>query len=624
MSKSTTRYYIAYMLLITLLCLYGFQGITTHPWSYDDLDHIKHAQIAQSNPLHIVAPNVKEPSRIVLNSYFFIVYKFFGQNPAHYHAAKIAFHILNSLLLAYLILSLFQAPKLAALSGLTFALHGTHYEAIYHIAGTGYLLCTFCSLVALWFTHQSATNKSKFATIAATLFFGFAIFSYEGGIVVLIPLLFLWWAITPNKSNYTLPILLSCMATTFFVIEKWGFGYINTKADFYAIGMGWHIPHTFMLFIGRIFLNSHITLFGWTSLPPKDIPRDDINIYVSAGILIFIFLLYLSYKFNTIRFFTLWIVITILPTTIGTNDYYYTRYFYLPALGASGITAFCLLWIYDTFSIPVHIKRTAFTLTLIILTLSALHKLHTYEGYFLFNTANYYASPNYANDLQSAIIHYERAKSEYHIQDHVLTFNLATCYEQTNQHTQALKNYQEAININPKDARSYHALARLYLQMGHVSNAIPSAQKAAQLNTHYLNEFHKLGTLLYNQNYTTEAHQVFQTALDIAPNHPHNDLIYFNLAALYQNQGNETEAINAYEKAKALKTNIVEVYQNLGALYITNQQWPQAIETLTQATRRDTDHAQSWHLLAHALTQTGRHTAAQQAHKNAKRALTTP
>lgn len=624
MTKTTTQYHIAYILLITLLCLYGFKGITTHPWSYDDLDHIKHAQIAQSDLLHIVAPNVKEPSRIVLNTYFFIAYKFFGHNPSAYHATKIAFHILNSLLLAYVFLSLFKDPKLAALSGLIFAIHGTHYEAIYHIAGTGYLLCTFFALLALLFTHQSLTRKSNAITIAAILSYGFAIFSYEGGIVILIPLLFIWLTSTKGKNTYHFPILLVCVAMTFFVIEKWGFGYINTKVAFYDVGIGWHIPHTFLLFIGRLFINSHITPFGWTSLPPKDIPRDDMTLYVAAGVLIFGLLLYLSKKPGPIRFFTLWIAITILPTTLGTHDYYYTRYFYLPAIGASGITATFLLWIFNTIPIASHTKRPVFIFTLTILTLAGLHKLHIFEGYFLFNTANYYASPNYANDPKLAIIHYERAKLEYNVKDHVLALNLASCYEKTNQNIKALENYQEAIHINPNDARSHHAIARLYLHKGQITDAILSAQKAAQLNTHFVTEYHKLGTLLYNQNHIAEAHQIFQTALKIAPNHPHNDLIHFNLAALYQNQGKQSDAIQAYEKAKALKTNIVEVYQNLGALYVQNQHWTQAIETLTQATNRDANNAQIWHLLAHALTQEGRHTAAQSAYINAKRAQSTP
>ena len=42
--------------------------------------------------------------------------------------------------------------------------------------------------------------------------------------------------------------------------------------------LGWHIPHTFLFFLGRLFVNAHMTPLGWTSLPPKDVPRDLIDI----------------------------------------------------------------------------------------------------------------------------------------------------------------------------------------------------------------------------------------------------------------------------------------------------------------------------------------------------------
>lgn len=626
MTKSPSPYHIGYILFIILLCAYAFKGFTTHPWSYDDLDHIKHAQLAQSNISHLIAAEVKEPARVVLNIYFYIAYNFFGQNPAAYHTIKIAFHILNSLLLTYVFLTLFKDTKLSALSGFLFAIHGTHYEAIYHIAGTGYLLCTCFALLAVLFTHHSLTNLNKFSTLAALLSYATSVFSYEGAIVIIVPLLYLWWTSASGKNNrsFYFPLALVCIVCSFLIIEKWGFNYINTKANFYHIGLGWHIPHTFFLFMGRIFINSHITPLGWASLPPKDIPRDHIDLYVGMGVLLFAFLLHTCKKSQIIRFLTLWLSITILPTTIGTNDYYYTRYFYLPAIGASGITAYFMCWAYNKLSLRDPIKQLTFTIVFMLLTLSGLHKLHIFEGYFLFNTANYYASPNYANAPNTAISLYERAQSQYQIKDHVLSFNLASCYEQTSQNAKALEHYQEAIQINPKDARSYHASARIFLYTGQIEQAIFQAQKAAQLNTQYIDEYHKLGTILYNSNYIEEARSVFQNALQIDAHHPHNDLVYFNLGGMYQNEGKIQDAIQAYQKASDLHTDIVEVYQNLGTLYLQQQKWLEAISALTQATKRDASQAQPWQKLGYALTQTGQQEAAQSAYQNAKRAQSTP
>lgn len=622
MTLTKSYYHIAYILVIITLCIYGYHGFMSHPWSYDDLDHIKHAQIAQSDISHIISPTVKEPSRVVLNTYFFLAHEIFGTTPKAFHAMKIAFHTLNILLLTFVFLSLFKDTKLSVLSGLIFAIHGTHYEAIYHIAGTGYLLCTLFLLIALYSTHRACSSANKNFFVLAVGTYAAATFSYEGALVAIVPLLYIWW--TSSKRQFGYPIGLLSVVGLFWFVEKYAFGFINTKADFYELGIGWHIPHTFLLFIGRIFINCHFTPFGWTSLPPKDIPRDDIYLYVIAGAIIYAMLLYQSQKHNIIRILTLWITITILPTTLGTNDYYYTRYFYLPAIGASGLTAIFYLWIYRQIPETVKLKRPIAGIALVLLIASSLYKIYIFEGYFLFNTANYYASPNYANDPQTAITHYERAQTEYGIQDPLLSLNLASCYEQTNNHALAFNHYQQAIRLNPNDARPYHAQARLFLLSGQIDEAITSAQKAAQCSPVFIQEYHKLGTVLYQKHYVEEALRVFQNAIIIAPEYPQNDLIYFNLGALYQNRNQFQDAIQAYQKAQDLKTDIIEVYQNLGVLYLQNQNWNKAITVLTEATKRQPKDAQSWQNLAYAYAQVGQSQAAHQASQNAKRALNTP
>ena len=273
MRQPISRYHVAYTLLVVTLCVYGFRGLPTHPWSYGDLDHITHARMAQSDPAHIVAHNVKEPTRIILNIYFFVAYKVFGENPAAFHAAKIALHILNSLLLAYVFFSLFKDQNLAALSGLLFATHGAHYEAIYHIASTGHLISGAFALSALLFTHFYQATRSKIYFLGSILAYSGGIFSWEGSMGVLIPLVYIWSQNQiAKKRNLLFPIALCLPIAVFFAIDHFAFGYMSYKSGYYAAGMGWHIPHTFLLFIGRLFINSHVTLFDghpyrqWTFL----------------------------------------------------------------------------------------------------------------------------------------------------------------------------------------------------------------------------------------------------------------------------------------------------------------------------------------------------------------------
>ena len=77
------RYCLIYIALISGICAVAYHGLSTHPWSYDDLHHLEHAKIAQQNISHIVSTQAKEPLRFVLNLNFYLAYKIFGDTPAY-------------------------------------------------------------------------------------------------------------------------------------------------------------------------------------------------------------------------------------------------------------------------------------------------------------------------------------------------------------------------------------------------------------------------------------------------------------------------------------------------------------------------------------------------------------
>ena len=113
-----TRYLLVYILCITCLCGIGFAGLRNHPYSYDDSDHIEKAKSAQENITAIFSPEkTLLRLRFVLSFYFYAAYKVFGEDPTGYHILNILFHVLNSLLCARLLLTLFSCPKLAAIGG---------------------------------------------------------------------------------------------------------------------------------------------------------------------------------------------------------------------------------------------------------------------------------------------------------------------------------------------------------------------------------------------------------------------------------------------------------------------------------------------------------------------------
>ena len=82
----------------------------------------------------------EEPIRWMLIFYYFLTYRFLGENPAGYHAVNVLFHFFNSLLCARLFQILFRDSRLAALSGFLFAINCAPYEAVYWVTTAGLLM----------------------------------------------------------------------------------------------------------------------------------------------------------------------------------------------------------------------------------------------------------------------------------------------------------------------------------------------------------------------------------------------------------------------------------------------------------------------------------------------------
>lgn len=258
--------HILYALLIFSVCLLAHHRLPSHPWTYDDLDHIEAAQRAQSDWTEIFSPQTKEPTRWVLNIYFFFAYKIFGENPAGYHAVNIPLHAINALLCAYLILKLFKNPLFAGLSGFLFAIHCAPYEAIYKISATGILFGTSVAILSVLFTKYYLDTKRLSYAIGAGIAYGIAILSYESLISISALILYLWWT---NKSRkYILPSIVILPIVFFIFLDSTVYKTMDYKVSFNAFSIGWHVLSNFGFFISRLFFNAHFTPFGWDGPPP--------------------------------------------------------------------------------------------------------------------------------------------------------------------------------------------------------------------------------------------------------------------------------------------------------------------------------------------------------------------
>ena len=548
--KVPTRYLLIYILCITCLCGIGFAGLRNHPYSYDDLDHIEKAKSAQENITSIFAPEKTALRlRFVLSFYFYAAYKVFGEEPAGYHILNILLHVLNSLLCARLLLTLFSCPKLAALSGFLFAINTTHYEAIYWVAASAVLLGTgFAITTVLFFTKYLASNR-KVHLIIASFAYAATIFSYESLGVIFAIILFLWLQhkTKPRLKDFTdlLPFLI--VAALLFLINDIYYQNLPSNRESYRPGS--HIPYNFAFFVGRLFLNWSFTPFGWEAGTPFDIPKAYFDWYAAAGLITLIGLGYAAYQSKTICFASIWILITILPYTLWDNYSYFPRYWYCPAIGGSAVFAVFLLWFFSILTLNSRLKFACLSLIIACLTIFSLRKMEIYEGYYLWHDANFYRSSKHKNDPKTAIIYYERVLSEYGLKFSLLTNNLGVAYQRTGNLDKALQMHRETIQIDPGYDKGIANYAYVLSLQNRISESIQTYSSVVKKNPVYVPYIWKSGVALYERGDIDAAIQFFRLIVKTDPKDEQN---YFILGVLFQTQGKIEDAISAYKQALSI------------------------------------------------------------------------
>ena len=545
-----TRYLLIYILCITCLCGIGFAGLRDHPWSYDDFNHIEKAKNAQENITSIFSPEkTLLRLRFVLSFYFYAAYKIFGEDPTGYHILNILFHVLNSLLCARLLLTLFSCPRLAALGGFLFAINTTHYEAIYWVAASAALLGTGFAMISVLFFAKYLTSNRKVHLIIASFAYAATIFSYESLGVIFAIILFLWFQhkSKPRFKDFTTLLPFLVVAAMLFLIDDIYYQNLPSNQEIYRLGL--HIPYNFAFFIGRLFLNWSFTPFGWEAGAPFDIPKAYFDWYAVAGLIILTGLGYAAYRSKIVCFASVWILVTILPYTLWDNYSFFPRYWYCPAIGGAVVLAVFLLWLFSIISLSSRIKFVCFSLIIACLTIFSLRKMEIYEGYYLWHDANFHQSPNHKNDPDTAIIYYERVLSEYKLKFSLLTNNLGMAYQRVGDLDKALQMHRETIQMDPGYDKGILNYAYVLSLQNRISESIQTYSSVVKRNPAYVSYIWKSGVALYERDDIDAAIQFFRL---IVKTNSKNEQNYFILGVLFQTQGKIEDAISAYEKALSI------------------------------------------------------------------------
>jgi len=156
---------------------------------------------------------------------------------------------------------------------------------------------------------------------------------------------------------------------------------------------------------------------------------------------------------------------------------------------------------------------------------------------------------------------------------------LGTLENGTGQYEKAVKDFQQALEINPTSDDAYRGLASAYENLGRLSDAETTYLRAIKFRPNYWVGYRDIATFFYRHGRYAEAEKHLRAALQLTPDSPR---AYTGLGGIYHLMGRDEEAIELLKKSLAISPS-PEAYTNLGTIYYFQGRFRDAVSMMEKA-----------------------------------------
>ena len=194
---------------------------------------------------------------------------------------------------------------------------------------------------------------------------------------------------------------------------------------------------------------------------------------------------------------------------------------------------------------------------------------------------------------------------------------------------EALEEFQNALRLDPKNAKAHNNSGVTYFKMGNFERAVEHFQNALELEPANIFSHTNMGLTYLKLNKPARAEKQLKQSLQIEPDNPlvhfflgytyyvRNDFshaarfyrdavefnpsfaqAYYGLGSVMVKEGDLKRAIDYFEKALGLRKNYLDAYVSLGAAYNQNRMFEKAEEVLRKALELEPDLAAAYYNLA--------------------------
>ncbi|MBN2214123.1 MAG: tetratricopeptide repeat protein [Bacteroidales bacterium] len=535
---------------------------------------------------------------------FMIDYRLWKLNPVPYHIENIIWHIINALLLFFLILRLTSNRNIAFVVAILFALHPMHIESVAWVSERKDVLYTFflflCLHAYLYYINTRKVIYRIFNWLAFTLLF---YLSYHS-----------------KFSAVTIPFLLFLI--DFYLKRKWSWVLIAEKLPVIAFA-GWEVfrivfgPHANMARIGK-------------SVVKVLHPTDKFNFFdkllLAAYALMFylirfIFPVHLSaiipYPEKTGGSFPLIYTVAFIAAIIlivaavlflirmkkNRHDFIFGLLFFLLTISVflHFISIKGVVVVADRYTYVPYAGLGFIVGILLERTIPDKYRTHGWIGFAVFilllGSATWTRNKVWENSITlfSDVLRKNPDVS-------IALNNRGNAYNDKGEYQLAIKDFDRGIRLSPRLKHLYNNRALAWFKLDSSKRAIEDLDKAIELDPGYLDAYLNKGNILFELKNTEGAIESYSRAISLAPRRA---VIYLLRADVYRSMHNNEMAIRDYNNAIRVYPRKIDAWFSRGMTYLEEKNYDAAIKDFEKVKELDPDIAEAYNEIGNILNKKG-------------------
>jgi len=494
---------------------------------------------------------------------YLIDYRFSKLNPLGYHLTNLILHLLNSLLVFWLIYILTRKISVSLITAVLFGIHPLHVESVAWISERKDLLYAlfFLGAIISYLLYLKKENKQRYYYMSIFLFL---LSLLSKSMAITLPLvLFLIDYFVKRKPNKT-----SLLDKIPFFILSFIFGIIAILGQ---VSSGAVRGEGIVSFLNKIAIAGYGIVFYINKLllpvklscayPYFEIKNIFLFLYPLIIFIIFLVAVILSTRYTKKFIFGgALFLITIMPVLqfipIG-ETVVADRYIYIASIGIFYIVGEGIFWLFTNKIRHLRLAQ-AFTLILLVMIAVVLASL-TWQRCQVWKD-NIALWSDVLNKYPNVATAYNSRGAEYLVKK---------------DYANAYADFMSTLNIDQKYYEAYFNLGSLYSSKGNYNEAAKFINKTLEINPTYLKAYDLLTAIYGRTGKHSEVIRICKRAIQIK-----HDYIpaYINLCSAYGNLGDFQEAIVYGEKAIAIDPKSALANMNLSIAYFYAKKYDLAIK----------------------------------------------